>query len=452
MQNSYRLLVDSQCMCAPGSHIAINKNLERVRNLDRKYTQHASDNDVISRVVDPPSLIVPIHSYKTVRRSAIVQILKLLRQIEIQEDIIIHYAVEVGSRSYGLNNKESDYDVRFVYSYREIALSSDLMRNFAEKTDAMSDEVQVSNINIDYQGWQLSKYMLMLKKHNATAVELLETPITYLDRQEFKTKMINVLNSFPDSKVSKTMYHHYLQMARSNFESIERDVAKMEKRIAHHSDSESDEDYEDYEDYKDYDENAPLLPNRPVIKYKRYFNVVRPILQAIYIMMSRNESSLNSNLMELLPRIIFNFENLLRYFESRIGVRMCASSQLAELDITDSDCDDLNVIDRRINLDGLDSQSAVDADFKSESSHPSLMMTIDAHAELRWLIKQKRLSSDVKGPVVESLHSWISKCLTVLLDSKDLMNRLDGSTNNSNQSSQSREIILETYKDLMFAY
>ena len=42
-------------------------------------------------------------------------IINKLEEIEILEQIKILYAVESGSRGWGFESKDSDYDVRFIY-------------------------------------------------------------------------------------------------------------------------------------------------------------------------------------------------------------------------------------------------------------------------------------------------------------------------------------------------
>ena len=49
------------------------------------------------------------------------QIIGILRKIEKENNITILLAVESGSRAWGQNNENSDYDVRFIYKHNDIA-------------------------------------------------------------------------------------------------------------------------------------------------------------------------------------------------------------------------------------------------------------------------------------------------------------------------------------------
>lgn len=107
---------------------------------------------------------------------------KKLEEIERQEQVKILFAVEAGSRAYGLDSPASDYDVRFVYirprqAYLKLMQPRDVL------------EYPVSE-ELDLCGWDLTKLLRLLKTSNRSVFEWCGSPVVYRDSPlfaEFKT-------------------------------------------------------------------------------------------------------------------------------------------------------------------------------------------------------------------------------------------------------------------------
>lgn len=98
-------------------------------------------------------------------------ILKTLEEIERQEQVKILFAVEAGSRAYGLHSPTSDYDVRFVYVRpREAYLK--LMQPKDVLVYPVSDA-------LDLGGWDLAKFLRLLKNANRSVFEWCVSPVIY---------------------------------------------------------------------------------------------------------------------------------------------------------------------------------------------------------------------------------------------------------------------------------
>ena len=94
-----------------------------------------------------------------------------LHAIEEKEHVRILYAVESGSRAWGLASPDSDYDVRFLYVRpMEEYLRLDSPRDVIEW---QLDEV------LDINGWDLRKALVQFQKGNATLFEWAGSPIVY---------------------------------------------------------------------------------------------------------------------------------------------------------------------------------------------------------------------------------------------------------------------------------
>lgn len=90
-------------------------------------------------------------------------ILDTLDQMEKKEHVRVLYAVESGSRAWGVASPDSDYDVRFIYARsKEDYLCLEDVRDVIEWE---LDDV------LDINGWDLKKTLQHFHKSNATLFE-----------------------------------------------------------------------------------------------------------------------------------------------------------------------------------------------------------------------------------------------------------------------------------------
>lgn len=103
-----------------------------------------------------------------------------LRQIADEEQALILFAAESGSRAWGFHSNDSDYDVRFVYARPvEWHLSLGKKRDVIERP--IDDE-------LDLSGWELGKALNLAMGSNAVIAEWLQSPIVYMEREGFKDR------------------------------------------------------------------------------------------------------------------------------------------------------------------------------------------------------------------------------------------------------------------------
>ena len=156
-----------------------------------------------------------------------------LHEIERQENCRILLAVESGSRAWGFASPDSDYDVRFIYVRpRESYLRLERVRDVIERP---------IHDSLDINGWDVDKTLRLLHKSNPTVFEWFSSPIVYRTTyfaERFKPIMGHYFSS-------KSGLWHYLQMAEGN-----------------------------YRDYLRGD----------MVKAKKYFYVLRPILACRWIL------------------------------------------------------------------------------------------------------------------------------------------------------------------------
>lgn len=129
-----------------------------------------------------------------------------LSRIEEIENITILYACESGSRAWGFESADSDFDVRFVYLRQTLQyLTVERARDVIEKP---------LNNDIDLSGWDLTKTLELFRKSNPPLLEWIQSPIVYRSISSLIRKLHMLLSQYYSPKAC--MYH-YLHMAKVNF-------------------------------------------------------------------------------------------------------------------------------------------------------------------------------------------------------------------------------------------
>lgn len=133
-----------------------------------------------------------------------------LNELEKKENITILYSIESGSRGWGFESKDSDFDVRFIYVhpiewYLSVFEGSDII------------EIPVDEV-LDVNGWDLRKALKLMYKSNAPLLEWLSSPIIYKQNQEF----INELRHVAEKYFSPTaVIYHYINLAKKSCDGLE---------------------------------------------------------------------------------------------------------------------------------------------------------------------------------------------------------------------------------------
>lgn len=126
-------------------------------------------------------------------------IINKLKDIEETENVTIIYAVESGSRAWGFESKDSDYDVRFVY----VRKVEDYLSLY-KKRDVIEYEL---NDIYDINGWDIQKVLKLAQKSNPTLYEWIHSPIIYKSSPLFNELFPLLEYCFDLSKLLKHYYH-----------------------------------------------------------------------------------------------------------------------------------------------------------------------------------------------------------------------------------------------------
>lgn len=155
-----------------------------------------------------------------------------LIEIEQKENVKVLYAVESGSRAWGVESPDSDYDVRFVYMRQK----EDYLR-LEETRDVI--EWQLDDV-LDINGWDLKKTLVQFHKGNATLFEWANSPVIYKTTDIWK----EIYESSKQYFSEKVALYHYYGTANSTFKQYLQDKE---------------------------------------VKYKKYIYALRPLLACKYI-------------------------------------------------------------------------------------------------------------------------------------------------------------------------
>jgi len=104
-------------------------------------------------------------------------IIKELKEFEKQNNAKILLAVEAGSRTWGFDSKDSDYDVRFIYVKD---------KNHYLQLNEQKDVVELIHTDeLDIVGWDLKKFLKLMKKSNPSVYEFLQVSSIYIEDESF---------------------------------------------------------------------------------------------------------------------------------------------------------------------------------------------------------------------------------------------------------------------------
>lgn len=146
---------------------------------------------------------------------------KLLDEIEKEHQVQILYACESGSRAWGFDSSDSDFDVRFIY-----APSPEYYFKVYRGRDVI--ELPADNV-LDVNGWSLDKTLRLLEKYNPTLMEWINSPKVYRKEVRFYQELLQLSDLFYNRNTCK---YHYYHMARGNFARyLSGEVVSMKKYL-----------------------------------------------------------------------------------------------------------------------------------------------------------------------------------------------------------------------------
>ena len=129
------------------------------------------------------------------------EILSGLEKIAKERNVKVLFACESGSRAWGTESDDSDYDVRFIY-----VSPVDTYVSLTESRDTI--EVMDKDLNIDYVGWDLKKALNLLKKSNPSIIEWFDSPIQYVNEDWFRQEVSGIVMKSGGPNMKSLAYHY----------------------------------------------------------------------------------------------------------------------------------------------------------------------------------------------------------------------------------------------------
>lgn len=129
------------------------------------------------------------------------KIIKAVRKIEKEEGVKVLFLIESGSRAWGWESEDSDYDIRGVYVQDYLVIN---------EIDSQLNKV-VGDLDIEL--WDLKKFLSLMLKSNPSTWEWLSSDMIYIDnplREELKYL-------FEKNFSKQALKKHYVSMAKDNF-------------------------------------------------------------------------------------------------------------------------------------------------------------------------------------------------------------------------------------------
>lgn len=127
------------------------------------------------------------------------RILDALARIEADQKVRILFAAESGSRAWGFESADSDFDVRFVYVRRP----QDYLTIY-KRRDVI--EPKTGDNDLDISGWDLPKALGLLAQGNTTAGEWFRSPTIYQTDQHTDALRAYASTCF---SVSAARWHYF---------------------------------------------------------------------------------------------------------------------------------------------------------------------------------------------------------------------------------------------------
>jgi uncharacterized protein len=151
-----------------------------------------------------------------IERSPFERVNANLETIRREHGVSIPLAVESGSRAWGFESPDSDFDCRFIF-VRPLAHSLSPWQR--------PDVIEMPLVgDLDVNGWELSKALRLLLKGNAVIIEWLTSPIAYRIDKEFRQDFLGLARAAANRTLIGRHYLHLGERQRRAYFQDEKEI------------------------------------------------------------------------------------------------------------------------------------------------------------------------------------------------------------------------------------
>lgn len=136
---------------------------------------------------------------------------EILEELECKYNMEILYACESGSRVWGFENDESDYDIRGIFKFKNL-------KDYV-KLGKILQQIDYNEHEYDVVLWNIDKSLNLHYKSNPSLYEWLNSPIVY--KEDLNSG--DLFKGLPYFD-KKNLAHHYSSMCKSQFKKYRDDL------------------------------------------------------------------------------------------------------------------------------------------------------------------------------------------------------------------------------------
>jgi predicted nucleotidyltransferase len=127
--------------------------------------------------------------------------------------------VESGSRAWGFESVNSDWDVRFLYVH-----PPDWYLSIDDKKEVIEEMLPD---DLDLSGWELRKALKLFRKSNPPLMEWLKSPLVYQENYSTAAELRKLSEEYFNPKAC---LHHYFHMGDGNFKDyLQQEMVRTKK-------------------------------------------------------------------------------------------------------------------------------------------------------------------------------------------------------------------------------